>query len=782
MLKTKHKAQRPTNKQQLKSVAVFGANVTSAVISNGVLTVMHSPGLVRLYSFERILKEVSELPCMQQECVIGETCNWKGETGTVGDFPFGIPCNITLTERPPVLFEVHCLQNIFQVGGFPWHYIYTPHKKKDKGTHHICSMDDHSLAKNGIRDMKFSSIEPDSIFFHPDCSERIIHVGPDNISVLRIKEIKDSTCKYEITEDFAILADKEPKVDNLVTFTSSGRMVKKRYKKLDDDHEEVFSDVIYEDDLDLLTVVAVTNRNEDGVAHLNLHCNETGRLLKKIKLADFWDMTDSHSLVLDLDTVIHIEERPNRNFSCQFEGHSIIFYFKRPQKNLSCFVLGLVLLVLSWTNSLRTLLGAQAPFFPRPSFVAPLLDVNFGLFGLFVASRHQSPSPSSNRGHRHVKRRRRYPLGPLLPGVLATPRVGPPGLEEPPRPDSRPVDNPPPRLGGRLLFFRDVWISSVEDAWVRDVVSSGYKLENAYLHVPIFPGHHRSLCFAVLQEHFQFVALPFGLATAPRVFTKIMAALMAILRVRSLVLFPYLDDLLIKAPCFSQAHESLSIVLDTLVRFGWRVNRKKSCLIPSRRIIFLGMRFDTRQTKIFPKTRSIHRRDIRVLQGPRYPSFRSAMKVLGKMLATLEAIPFAQFHSRPLQQAILSQWNRSIFSLDRPIRLSPQAKQSLNWWLTSPLVSQGRSFLPVPWQVVMTDASLLDWGAVFRHLTVQSRWSTQEATLSINVLVIRAILCPFVSGKGFSGVFQSESRRTIVMAGNQATQRAVISAHTEIWQ
>ncbi|XP_073401963.1 DDB1- and CUL4-associated factor 17 isoform X3 [Dendrobates tinctorius] len=264
---------------------VFGPNVTSALISNGVLTVMHSPGLVRLYSFERILKE-----CMQQECVLGETCNWKGETGIVGDFPFGIPCNITLTERPPVLFEVHCLENVLQVGGFPWHYIYTPHKKKDKGTHHICSMDDHCLAKNGIRDMKFCSIEPDWIHFHPDSSERIIHVGPDNISVLRIKEIKDDPYKYEITEDFAILADKEPKV---------------------------FSTVMYEDELDLLMVVAVTNKKEDGVAHVKLHCNETGRLLKKIKLADFWDVTYSHSLVFDRDTVIHIEERPNRNFSCQ---------------------------------------------------------------------------------------------------------------------------------------------------------------------------------------------------------------------------------------------------------------------------------------------------------------------------------------------------------------------------------------------------------------------------------------------------------------------------------
>ncbi|CAJ0937887.1 unnamed protein product [Ranitomeya imitator] len=115
------------------------------------------------------------------------------------------------------------------------------------------------------------------------------------------------------------------------------------------------------------------------------------------------------------------------------------------------------------------------------------------------------------------------------------------------------------------------------------------------------------------------------------------------------------------------------------------------------------------------------------------------MKVLGRMVATLEAIPFAQFHSRPLQQAILSQWDRSVFSLDRPIRLSFRVKRSLNWWLTSPLISQGRSFLPVHWQVVTTDASLIGWGAVFRHLTVQGRWSPQESALPINVLEIRAI-------------------------------------------
>ncbi|XP_069839002.1 DDB1- and CUL4-associated factor 17 isoform X2 [Dendropsophus ebraccatus] len=290
---------------------VFGFNVTDAMIADGILIVMHSPGLVRLYSFEQIAKEY-----MQQQCVIGETCNWRGETGTVGDFPFGIPCNITLTERPPVLFEVPCHENAFQVGGYPWHYIITPNKKKEKGTYHILSMDDHSLAKNGIRDMKTFSLEPDVIHFHPDSSERIIHVEPDQISVLRLKELEDEPYKYEVTEDFAIAAVRDPMVDQ-VTFTASGRMVKRRYDKLNDDpDQETFKTVVYEDELDLLTVVAVTQTDIEGKAHVDLHCNETGKILKTITLEESWDVTHSHALVFDRDTLIHIEERPNRNFSC----------------------------------------------------------------------------------------------------------------------------------------------------------------------------------------------------------------------------------------------------------------------------------------------------------------------------------------------------------------------------------------------------------------------------------------------------------------------------------
>ena len=48
--------------------------------------------------------------------------------------------------------------------------------------------------------------------------------------------------------------------------------------------------VDYEDELDLLSVVAVTQIDAEGKAHLDFHCNEYGTLLKSIPLVESWDV------------------------------------------------------------------------------------------------------------------------------------------------------------------------------------------------------------------------------------------------------------------------------------------------------------------------------------------------------------------------------------------------------------------------------------------------------------------------------------------------------------
>ncbi|KAJ7415569.1 DDB1- and CUL4-associated factor 17 [Willisornis vidua] len=248
------------NKLPAAARQIFGNSVTDVAASNGILIVMYSMGLVRLYNFKAILEQF-----MEQPFDLGQEFNWNGQVGVVGKYPFGLPCNIKITDTPPLLFEASSLENAFQIGGYPWHYIITPNKKKHKGVFHICSLKDNALAKNGIQDMKCCSLEPDWIYFHPDMSGRIIHVGPNLIKVLKLKEVKNHTDQMEIAEDFTIVANRENCVNNTVTVTASGRVVKKRFNLLDDDPEQE---------------------------------------------------TYSHEVYFDKDLVLHIEQKPNRRFSC----------------------------------------------------------------------------------------------------------------------------------------------------------------------------------------------------------------------------------------------------------------------------------------------------------------------------------------------------------------------------------------------------------------------------------------------------------------------------------
>uniref|UniRef100_A0A667YPW0 Ddb1 and cul4 associated factor 17 n=1 Tax=Myripristis murdjan TaxID=586833 RepID=A0A667YPW0_9TELE len=275
------------------SKKVFGNGVTDVVLSQGVLAVSYSSKSVKLYSFEHIVNKY-----MTKKFALGQKSSLHGGK-TVGEAPLGIPVNIHFSDCPPVLFEVSCSDNSVQIGGYPWHYIYTPPHKYHKGTHHICSLVDSVLATNGIQDMKCCSLETDWISFHPDDSGRIIHVGPKWFPKLLIHGS----------------GFHRQQAASQVSVTSSGRTVKRRFDLLDDDPEhETFRMVEYEDELDLLAVV-VTEGEGEGRAEVRLHDNKSGKLLRKLHLVEPWDETFRHELFFDKDTIVHIEQK-NNNFCC----------------------------------------------------------------------------------------------------------------------------------------------------------------------------------------------------------------------------------------------------------------------------------------------------------------------------------------------------------------------------------------------------------------------------------------------------------------------------------
>ncbi|KAM7137483.1 uncharacterized protein RBU57_016951 [Macrochelys suwanniensis] len=117
-------------------------------------------------------------------------------------------------------------------------------------------------------------------------------------------------------------------------------------------------------------------------------------------------------------------------------------------------------------------------------------------------------------------------------------------------------------------------------------------LQDTYFHIYTFEGHRRFLRFLVGPDHYQFTVLPFGLSTAPRVFTKCMAVVAAYLRRRGVQIFPYLDDWLLKGSSRSQVQDHLELFLSTCANLGLLVNEAKSTLVPVQCIEFIGALLD----------------------------------------------------------------------------------------------------------------------------------------------------------------------------------------------
>ena len=114
-------------------------------------------------------------------------------------------------------------------------------------------------------------------------------------------------------------------------------------------------------------------------------------------------------------------------------------------------------------------------------------------------------------------------------------------------------------------------------------------LQDAYLQVPVHHDSRRFLRFVVAGKTYQFRVLCFGLMTAPQVFTRIMAPVSAILHRLGVRMLRYLDDWLILASTEIVCIQSRDRLLAVCKELCIQVNFKKSSLVPTQSLVYLGM-------------------------------------------------------------------------------------------------------------------------------------------------------------------------------------------------
>ena len=137
-------------------------------------------------------------------------------------------------------------------------------------------------------------------------------------------------------------------------------------------------------------------------------------------------------------------------------------------------------------------------------------------------------------------------------------------------------------------------------------------LIEAYLMIYIHMDNHCYLKFYHNGKLLQYICLPFGLTSSPRIISKPMKVVVSTLRKRGYIVYFYLDYRGQKGDTYSKCLEACEATYNLLLELGFLPNDKKSSLIPSQCLEVLGHIIDSGIRKHIPYKACFHSQQSRM--------------------------------------------------------------------------------------------------------------------------------------------------------------------------
>jgi ribonuclease HI len=268
-------------------------------------------------------------------------------------------------------------------------------------------------------------------------------------------------------------------------------------------------------------------------------------------------------------------------------------------------------------------------------------------------------------------------------------------------------------------------------------------LKSAYSHVPVQLEFRPYLGFQYQSRLYRYRTMPFGLRTAPRVFTKMLRPVAAWLRQHMQTrLTVYMDDILVLAATEDEATRQTDQVRVLLERLGWTLSYEKCKLVPAHSVEFLGWTLDFNSESI--RTTKKRRQALQTTllsflaraRHRRMVPCRELASLLGELNFLRTQFPTASLYMSALNAAKTKGvrtrgWNGST-------RLTPLLTGDIKWWLKTIKHNNPHKWTtPRPTCTVTTDASPWGWGATCTQQDTETQfawgtWSTEQSNSSSN--------------------------------------------------
>lgn len=295
-------------------------------------------------------------------------------------------------------------------------------------------------------------------------------------------------------------------------------------------------------------------------------------------------------------------------------------------------------------------------------------------------------------------------------------------------------------------------------------------LVDAYHAIPVHPDDQKFLRFEYNGKLFQFTCLPFGISCGPRLFTKILRPVMALLRNQRHISNQYLDDLLLigktKVACLQNVR-STRMLLKSL---GFAISQK-SKLTPAMKIEYLGLLYDSEIMRVSLPERKIDK--ITKLINKVLPrasiSIKDLAGLIGNLVAACPGVAYGSIYTRGLEAIRNLALIESNGNFRGRCTLNSECILDLQWWLNK---------LPNPYNhirsdqfalTLTTDSSKTGWGAHTESGVTRGFWSEAERHLHINTLELIAVL------NGLKSLCNTASHCTILIRCDNTTTIAYIN-------
>ena len=261
-------------------------------------------------------------------------------------------------------------------------------------------------------------------------------------------------------------------------------------------------------------------------------------------------------------------------------------------------------------------------------------------------------------------------------------------------------------------------------------------LKEAYRAIPVHPADQGLLAVRWAGSIFIDRALPFGLRSAPKIFSAVTDAMMWILHERGVQhAMHYLDDFLILGPAESSiCQRDLTTSLTTCDDLGFPVAPEKT-EGPATRLTFLGIEIDSAARQIRLPQEKLVALQATVSQWMIRAGTRSSCKKRD-LLSLIGLLHHATAVVRPGRAFVRSLIDAAstVQQLDHWVHLNLMARSDIAWWHTFGQAWNGVSLMPPPQpsRYLTSDASG-SWGcgAAFHNLWFQAEWPPSWARVSI---------------------------------------------------